>query len=571
MEKITFLEELKAFNQNENPLSVSREVNELRTRFEDYILEDERKKQVAVLEAKERGENVEFEKEVDPIREEFYTIFNEYKEKKNKAIAIKNEAQAECLRQKRTLITRLRNLVQNEEHIGAAFGEYKIIHEEWKKVGDIPRDKRDEIQAEYSRLLEDFFYNMKIYRELKDHDLHRNQQVKEEVIEKVKALLAVESIKEVEKNIKVYQNEWEETGPVDKDKWEDLKKGYLDNVRLIYERINKHYEEKRAVQQDNIEKKEILLTKIKSLNEQLENIKTARDWEENTKEILAIQNTWKEIGFGPKQENEEIWKLFRAECDLFFDAKKAFYEVLRSEFDGLAQKKQTLIDEAVALKTSTDWKNTTEKIIQLQKKWKSIGNAGQKHEQRLWKDFRTACDDFFNAKSAFFNEKDKENEGNLTVKQALINEIESYQLPSDKKEALDQLKAFANRFNEIGHVPVAHKDEVFKAYKTALDKLYGELKIEGEEKEKILFEARIDTIKASPNAEKLLDKEKGDLRKQIEELKSTIIQYENNLGFFANSKGANALKADVEKKIASSKNKIEEIKRKLKLIPSELV
>ena len=571
MEKITFLEELKAFNEKENPLSVSREVNELRTRFEDYILEDERKKQVAVLEAKERGENVEFEKEVDPIREAFYTIYNEYKEKKNKAIATKNEAQAECLRQQRTLITRLRNLVQNEEHIGAAFGEYKTIHEDWKKVGDIPRDKRDEVQAEYSRLLEDFFYNMKIYRELKDHDLHRNQQVKEEVIEKVKALLAVESIKEVEKNIKVYQNEWEETGPVDKDKWEDLKKGYLDNVRLIYERINKHYDEKRAIQQDNIEKKEILLTKIKSLNEQLENIKTARDWEENTKEILAVQNAWKEIGFGPKKENEEIWKLFRAQCDLFFDTKKAFYEVLRSEFDGLAAKKQALIDQAIALKTSTDWKNTTEKIIQLQKKWKNIGNAGQKNEQRLWKEFRVACDDFFNAKSAFFAEKDKENEGNLAIKLALISEIETFQIPADKKEALDQLKTFADRFNEIGHVPVANKDEVFKAYKTALDKLYGELKIEGEEKEKILFEARIDTIKASPNAEKLLDREKGDLRKQIEELKSTIIQYENNLGFFANSKGANAMKADVEKKIAHSKNKIEEIKRKLKLIPSELV
>lgn len=569
MEKNTFLEELTTLTANENALSVSREVNELKTRFEDFILEEERKFQVAQLEAKERGENVSLEIAPNPIKDEFYTIYNQYKEKRNKAIADKNAAQEDCLRQKRTLLSRLKTLVENEEHIGAAFGEYKAIHEEWKKVGDIPRDKRDKIQSEYSHLLEDFFYNMKIYRELKEHDLHRNEQVKEEVIAKVKALLDVTSIKEVEKNIKVYQNEWEETGPVDRDKWEGLKKAYLDNVRSIYERINKHYDEKRAIQQENLEKKGLLLTKVKSLTATLEDIKSSKDWEVSTYEMLEVQKAWKEIGFAPKKENEEIWKLFRAECDVFFDAKKAFYEVLRSEFDKLAEQKQKLIDQASALKDSTDWKNSTERIIQLQKRWKNIGNAGQKNEQRLWKEFRAVCDHFFNAKSEFYAQKDKENEGNLALKQALISEMEAYKIPTEKSDALQALKNFANKFNEIGHVPLSNKDEVFKAYKTVLDKLYGELNIEGEEKEKILFEARIDTIKASPNAGKLLDKEKVELRKKIEELKGTITQYENNLGFFANSKGANALKEDVEKKIEHSKTKIEEIKRKLKLIPNE--
>jgi hypothetical protein len=340
-------------------------------------------------------------------------------------------------------------------------------------------------------------------------------------------------------------------------------------VRLIYERINKHYDEKRAIQQENLEKKELLLTKIKALVELVDSNKTTKDWEKSTAEVLEVQKAWKEVGFAPKKENEEIWKSFRAECDVFFDSKKAFYEVLRSEFDKLAEQKQKLIDQASELKDSTDWKNTTEKIIQLQKRWKSIGNAGQKNEQRLWKDFRAVCDHFFNAKSEFYAEKDKENEGNLELKKALITEMESYKIPTDKEEALAALNSFSNKFNAIGHVPLASKDEVFKAYKTVLDKLYGELNIEGEEKEKILFEARINTLKASPIASKLLDKEKVELKKKIEELKGTIIQYENNLGFFANSKGANALKEDVEKKIEHSKTKIQEIKRKLKLIPNE--
>ena len=570
MEKMAFLDELKTLTANENVLSVGRDVNELRTRFDDYVLEEERKKQVAVLEAKANGESVEYVREDDPIRDEFYAVYTVFKEKRTNAVAEKNAKQADCLRQKKALITRLRSIIENEENIGAAFGAYKEIHESWKQVGDIPREKRDEIQAEYSRLLEDFFYNMKIYRELKDHDLHRNEQVKKELITKIQNLLTIESTKEVEKTIKTLQNEWEGIGPVGRENWEEMKKTYLDSVRSIYERINKYHDERRNMLHDNIEKKQILLEKLKTVVLDFSNLNTTKLWEEKTQEVFDIQNVWKQIGFGPKKENEEIWTLFRAECDAFFAAKKEFFDGLRSEFDALAEAKQKLIDQANALKTSTDWKNSGEKLIQLQKKWRSIGNAGQRNEQRLWKEFRTACDTFFNAKTAHFAELDKLNESNLTAKQELIAKIEGYVITEDKKQAISDLKGFANEFNLIGHVPVANKDIIYNAYKSTLDKLYNSLKLEGQEKEQVMFQARLDTFQASPNAAKLLDKEKMDLRRQIDTIKQDISQYENNLGFFANSKGANALKEEVEKKIEYSKRKIEEISRKIKMIPSEI-
>lgn len=569
MEKVTFLNELKELVENQDVMAVSRNVNELRTRFDDFLLEEDRKKQVAVLEARERGEKAEFEQEIDPIRNEFFEIYSAYKAKKSEAVAEKKSIQNECLKQKRALISRLKTVVESEENIGAAFGEFKTIHEEWKKVGDIPREKRDEVQAEYSRLLEDFFYNMKIYRELQDHDLHRNQQVKEEVIQKLIELVEDTSIQTVEKNIKVLQNEWAETGPVSKDKWEDLKNKYNEIVQKIYERIHAHYEEKRQIQKDNLEKKQILVEKSKEVVAKIETANNTKAWENLTAEILEIQAIWKTVGFGPKRENEEIWKAFRSECDFFFEKKKAFYTIIKDEYDAVAETKQKIVDQAEALKTSTDWKKTTEKLIQLQKKWKSVGSAGQKNEQRLWKTFRAACDEFFNAKSAFYAEKDKEFEGNLTVKQALIEKIAAFELPEDKTAALEALKNFANEFNAIGHVPVAQKDQVYKAYKSAIDAKYEQMNIEGQEKEKIMFEARIETLKASPNAVKLLAKEKVELRKQIDELKSNVTQYENNLGFFSNAKKANPLIQDVEKKINQSKIKIEEIKRKLQLIPNE--
>jgi hypothetical protein len=569
MEKQTFLDELKALVANEDKLSIGRDVNELRTRFDDFVLEDERKKQVAVLEAKENGENVEFEREEDPIRNEFYEVYKEFKSAWSLALDSKKAIQSENLKLKRSLIARLKDLIANEEHIGAAFNAYKEIHEAWKLIGEIEREKRAEVQAEYSKLLEDFFYNMKIYRELKEHDFHRNEQVKLEVIQKIKELASNESLRDIEGLIKTYQNEWDEIGPVNKDRWEAIKESYLEVVRSVYERINKFYEDKRAVQADNIEKKQILLSKAVELNSTITEVKTIKEWDEKTQELLNIQEYWKQIGFGPKKENEEVWQLFRTECDSFFAKKKAFFDELRSGFDAIVAQKEQIIAQANQLKESTDWKKTSEQLVALQKKWKNLGNAGQKNEQRLWKDFRSACDAFFNAKQGFYDEQDKLNETNLVAKRELISKIQEYVIAEDKQQALADLKGFTNTFNEIGHVPIKEKDGIYTDFKTAIDNHYKSLNLEGEEKEKVLFQSKIETLKSSPNAGKLLDREKADLRKQIDILKQDVIQYENNLGFFANSKGANDLKKEVEKKIEFSKRKIDEMIRKIKMIPNE--
>ena len=225
MEKNTFIGELETLVQHEDALSVSREVNELKTRFEDYIREEERKEQVAQLEAQERGETYE-PKDFKPLKEAFYDVFNVYKERRKGVIESKNAEESENLRRKKFLLNKLQDVIQNEENIGAAFGTYKEIHDEWKKIGNIPREKREEIQKEYSRLLELFFYNMKIYRELKDHDLKRNYQLKAEIVQQLEELKNVTSIKDLEVALKRLQNEWEEIGPVTNEDWEGLKNRY---------------------------------------------------------------------------------------------------------------------------------------------------------------------------------------------------------------------------------------------------------------------------------------------------------------------------------------------------------
>lgn len=575
MENMNFLETIKELATSENLLAVGRDVNELRTKFEDYALEAERKIQVAQLEAKDNPEAHDLaalESELTALatlKDDFYQIYGDFKEKRKVVIDAKNAVETENLGKKRSLISRLRETVTTEENIGAAFGALKEIQDKWKEIGDIPRDKRNDIQTEYSRLLEDFFYNIKIYKDLKDHDFHRNLQLKKDLIAELKQLNTVDSMKEVESTLKKLQNDWNDIGPVPNEEWETIKESYWTEVRSIYEKVNRFYDDRRAKLQANLEQKQALIEETKTIVAAKAENDSTKAWDVMTKAVLASQAKWKTIGFGPKKENDQVWKEFRAVCDDFFNAKKEFYSEIQGKYDALASKKKDLITQANALKDSTDWKDTANKLKQLQQKWKQIGHSGVKHEQKLWKEFRAACDAFFNSREAFFGAKDKENEVNLTAKKEVLAAIDAYKPNADKNTAIADLKKFAEDFNAIGHVPMKEKDAIFKGFKDAMDKQYGALKMEGEEMEKIMFQAKIDTMKASPNASRQLGDLKMDLRKQIDVQIKEIALLENNLGFFANSKGADALRKDVDKKIAKANEKIAGIKAKLKQIPNE--
>jgi len=364
MEKTAYLEELKKLVAQEDVLNSARSVSELRQKFEDFLLEEERLKQVALLEA---GEPIQDSKELDPIKEEFYEVYRLYQIKRKDADDLRKAVQDENLKAKRTLLSRLEKVVQEEENIGAAFSSYNEIHEAWKATGDIPREKRDEMQSEYSRLREIFFYQVKIYKELKEHDLHRNQQLKSEIIEKIKGLESLTSMKELETQLKALQNEWEEIGPVTDGEWEALKEAYWTNVKKIYEKINAHFDQRRQELVGNIEKKQAIIAETKELLTSSQDLHSVKDWEEKTKVLLSLQSNWKKIGFGTKKENEEVWHTFRGLCDEFFALKKAYFDSLRDESKEFITAKQALIEKAKSFQSNTDWKETSNKLIQLQK------------------------------------------------------------------------------------------------------------------------------------------------------------------------------------------------------------
>ena len=568
MELNQLIDELRVLAQQDDALAVSREVNELKVKFDDVLLELERKEQVAALEAEVNGEVYEPTDYADQ-KKTFYELYMLYRNRKKELTEAKQATETANLKAKKSLIERLRQVIDAEENIGAAFSAYKEIHEAWKGIGDIARDQRDAIQQEYSKLLESFFYNMKIYRELKEHDLKRNLQLKEELIVQLASLKTVDSIKEVEMRLKALQNEWEGIGPVVNEQWEEVKQKYWEEVKLLYTRIHAIYDERRSTLTENITQKKAILVETSAFVEKVAEWTTVKAWEKATEELLALQERWKAVGFGPKKENEEVWQTFRGYCDAFFQHKRTFFAGVQDQYQALADKKRALIEKARALQESNDWKETATTLVRLQKEWKGIGHTGQKLEQKLWSEFRGACDAFFTKRDQHFAAADNELKVNLEAKKALIDELELLNLPDDKHEALVQLKAFTAKFSEIGKVPISEKDTIYNAYKKALDDQYKKLKLEGEEKERILFQARIDALASSPDKSRAFAKEKAEIRQQIDQLKKSMLQYENNLGFFARSKGADALRKEVEQKIQHAQRSIDGLIRKLKMVPNE--
>ena len=293
---------------------------------------------------------------------------------------------------------------------------------------------------------------------------------------------------------------------------------------------------------------------------------TSKDWKSVTDKIIAIQNDWKKIGFGPKKENEIVWKGFRAKCDQFFDAKNEFFKDINADFDKIKDQKMALIEKVNAIKDSEEWNETTKFIVNIQKEWKKLGSAGQRNENKLWKKFRAPIDAFFAKKDAHFESLDKANAGNLEAKEALIKKVEAYKIPKDSASAIKDLQTLSKEFNAIGNVPFKEKDRIYSAFKKALNEKYDAIEMDAVEKEKIMYAAKIESIYNSPNVDKELDKEVYFLRNKIDEKIKEKSQVETNLSFFANTDESNPMLKSVMQKVANIEKDISSFKLKLNLL-----
>ncbi|MBQ6437520.1 MAG: DUF349 domain-containing protein [Bacteroidales bacterium] len=485
------------------------------------------------------------------IERGFKELYGQYR-----AIRSRNAAELEKKREenyaaKLALIEELKVLLDAKEDLKDTFPAFRDIQARWREVGPVPQGKVKDLYDTYQHYVEMFYDYVKINREFRDLDFKKNLEAKIELCEKAEALVNEENVVEAFRTLQKYHEEWKELGPVDKENRESIWERFRAATAAVNRRHQTHFESMKGNQQENLEAKTALCEKVEALLGQ--EIKDSGTWNRLSKEIEDIQNEWRTIGFASKKDNQKIYDRFRKACNDFFTKKKAFYSGYKDQMQENLEKKIALCEEAESLQNSEDWKETTNRFIDLQKRWREIGPVSRKKSDQVWNRFRAACD-------AFFERRDKSGAGspsrqyadNLAAKRALIAEVEAFEPLESREETVAALKAFQARWNEIGFVPFKEKDRVQHAFKAALDAQFDRMRGE------------IRTTRREAAVKDPVRSEREKLVQEYLQKEQEIATWSNNMGFFAKSKNADALLADMDKKIEAAKEELAALEAKIK-------
>lgn len=516
----------------------------------------------------EGGKAKEFEYAKSAEDTKIGELFDRFEKRKKDEEARMAAEQHKNLEIRKEIIAKINDLGQVSENVGSAIKKLIELQAQWKETGPVSPHKYKEIQGDYSKAIEEFNYKLNISKQLQEHDLKRNFELKTELLDKLRNLQNLDNAKEIERLIKIYRNDWEDIGPVPNDKWDTLKGAYRATLEEVYGKLKLHYNSIEEQKEQNLNSKKELLDKAKHILEQTEKAGTSQ-WNNLTNELIALQNSWKAIGRAAQKDNDKVWNEFRQLCDAFFDKKKEFFAAVNEKMSEVRAQKHKLIEKADALKASTDWQKTGLALIRLQDEWKKVPHAGGE-ENSLFQKFRAACNHFFEAKKAHFEGVEASYDGNLKAKEEILAKLLAFEMGADNAENRAQLKQFSADWNSVGHVPMKEKKRVNDAFYNRLDELYDKMNVSHSEKMMMQFKTKIERLVGSDSAFDLLKKENDFLKKQSDEINNTIRTYENNLGFFKNSKGKNDLLTEVQQKIENEKQKLIDFNEKRKIVSEEM-
>ena len=505
----------------------------------------------------------DFAKQADDLK--FENLIEEYGKLKKDAEIRLAATQARNLTIRQEIIAKIRDLSRVSDNVGAAVRKLQELQVQWKETGQVSSHKYKEIQADYSRAVEEFYYNLKIFRDLQEHDLRKNFELKSTLIEKLRGLQQLENIKEAERLIKIYRNEWDEIGPVPNAKWETLKHEYKTALDDTYSKIKSHYNSVEEQKESNLKSKQTIIAQARELVEGMTDTKPQK-WMEATDKLLALQAEWKNTGRTYEKDNDKVWSEFRSLCDTFFEKKKEFFSGLNEKFAANRKIKSELIAKAESLQNSTDWHKTTGDLIRLQETWKKHPSPGDKEEPRLYARFRKACNHFFDAKKKHHEAVDASFEKNLVVREEIISRLGAFEMESDMNANREKLQAFSAEWNSAGMVPAKDRKRINDAFYNKLDELYEKMQLDKHERAAMQFISKLERLAAAENGEELLRRESDHLRKQSDEVAARLRTYDNNRGFFKSSKGENSFLKEIEEKVQAEKDKLDELSQRRRMV-----
>ena len=469
------------------------------------------------------------------------------------------------LEKKLEIIEKIKAMATSPDEAGKSYNEFKELQQQWKDIKNVPADKANELWRNYQLYVEQFYDLLKLNSEAREYDFKKNLEMKTKLCEAAEKLADEEDVISAFHQLQELHQQYREIGPVAKELREEVWARFKAASTVINKRHQQHFEDLRAKEEENLARKTALCEKVEELGK-AEN-KGAADWEKRSKEIIDIQNEWKTIGFAPQKMNVKIFERFRAACDDFFGRKAEYFKALKVTFSENIEKKKALVEKAQALADSTDWKATSDKLIALQKEWKTVGMVPKKLSDQLWQDFLGACNKFFEARNAAGAGQRNEEHANLEKKKGIIEQLKA--LAENAAEATkEKVQALTEEYNKVGHVPYKEKDKLYEAYHEVLDRIYKELNISTKRRRLNDFKANIKNV--AKRGEEALDNERGRLARRFEQLKQEVQTYENNLGFLnASSKKGNSLIDEMNRKVQHLRDDLELVRQKIKAIDEE--
>lgn len=516
---------------------------------------------------KQEGEESAPEPISDPLEAELKELLNSWREKRAGKVAEQEKERLNNLEKKLKLIEDVKALTESSEDIGRTLPEFRRLQQVWKETGNIPQDQVNEIWKKYQIQVERFYDLLKINNEFREYDFKKNLELKTTLCENAEKLAEESDVVVAFRQLQKLHEDWRETGPVAKEYRDEIWNRFKNASSVINKNHQQFFERLKGTENENLNLKTAICEKLESIDFSL--LKSYKDWDAKTLEIIQLQEQWKNIGFAPKKVNNKVFDRFRAACDNFFQKKSEFYKSSKEILNQNLEKKKALCEKAEALKESTDWKNTSNILIQIQKEWKSIGPVPKKLSDNIWKRFISACDFFFDRKEKEAPSQKNEEIKNLQAKKDLIAKVEGITNEIPEEEALNIHKTLVAEWNEIGHVPFKEKDKVYKAWHEALDKLTERLNISKDNRRLNKFQQNLEDMTHKGQSKVLHERER--LLRQFDSITSEIKTAENNIGFFTMSKSSgNSLLNDMQKKIESLKEERDLIYKKIKMIDDQL-
>lgn len=501
----------------------------------------------------------------DEEEEVFKAEMGVIREKRAKLFQQQEEEKQANLQKKLNIIEKIKAMVTSPDEANKSYNEFKELQQQWKDIKAVPAEKASELWRNYQLYVEQFYDLLKLNSEAREYDFKKNLELKTALCESAEKLADEPDVISAFHQLQELHQQYREIGPVAKELREQVWARFKAASSVVNKRHQQHFEQLRAREEENLAKKTALCERVEAIAK--EENKGAGDWEKHTKEIIDIQNEWKTIGFAPQKMNVKIFERFRATCDDFFGRKAEYFKEMKEVLATNADKKRALVEKAKALQDSTDWKSTGDKLIALQKEWKTIGMVQKRLGDQLWKEFLGACNKFFEARNAANAGAHSEERENLAKKKSVIERLKAV-LEAAADDAQQQVQSLVEEYNSVGHVPYKDKDSVYDEYHEVLDKIYKQLNISASRRRLSNFKNNLKNV--AKRGEDALDNERMRLVRRFEQLRQDVQTYENNLGFLnASSKKGNSLVEEMNRKVQKLRDDMELVKQKIKAIDAE--